>query len=291
MPDVYSVMHIWSEWTQFNIYAHEDIQNDVIQSLGVSLADIQRSGDIKDFFFVRYADQDGSHIRFRLRWGDEESRMRGTTRFLEAIRRLAQDRKILSATQVPYVREVNRYGGHHCLAACETIFGADSRACIELLSTWNLNDQDDSVLPALSSADLMLSQLGVMDISAKLAFAARAASGFSSEFKFGTRERKAIGQLFRDLRSGGDDRLAVMGRSELMAPMRRMLSKIKEPWERIEPLLVADQAQLYRIRWSILHMRMNRLLGKEHRLQEAILWDLLRRHYLASTSRTPSLVH
>lgn len=283
-PTPASVKHIWSEWLQFNLYGHEDQHDLCLFVVGKVAEALRVGGKIRGYFFVRYTDPQGTHIRLRIRRSDSAVTTDITEGLFAALQELVSEGTISHVAQVPYLQEVDRYGGAVSMGLCEEIFCADSSACINTLSTWNRNS-DEGYLTALASIDILLEQLGLSAIEDKLEFSSRAADSFSKEFYFGVSERKSIGALFRMLALGTLVPIDEMVASSVTRSFREIGRTVSTAWASIEAIAAPDSGRLYSLRWSILHMRMNRLLGKEHRLQEAILWELVRRYYLAKVMR------
>ncbi len=126
-------------WLGAHLYCRADIYSAaadrvVLEVVEPLAAKCQRWGWIERFFFIRYVDERGPHIRFRLLCRRQLGAEHIKTLVREALVQ-ARDRDVpvLDATWVAYEPEVERYGGIHGLALAEEHFEDASRIAFELL--------------------------------------------------------------------------------------------------------------------------------------------------------------
>ncbi|SKB59243.1 lantibiotic dehydratase [Luteibacter sp. 22Crub2.1] len=267
-----------SDWLYFKVYAYPANQDAILREIYGRLLCSSPEKNFEKFFFVRYRDSLGTHLRVRF-GGSPQKLVANLLPALTILLKEMVDRGLASDfSMASYVPEVMRYGGEYPSLACEDIFTIDSRAYIGILNVPGQTFDKRWEIAAVS-ADRMLSLLGVESTVAKQAFAARAAADFAMETAMTSDERKRIGsvfKVFRTLRKGSEwegmeqvDRL-LKERDELSAPS----------WNRfVDGSRELLEAALYSVRWSVIHMMFNRFLLVDHRKQEAIIWDLLRRIY------------
>lgn len=181
-----------------------------------------------------------------------------------------------------YERELERYGGPAALSIVEAIFGADSRAAVELLRL-RLERRITSapeVLAALSLDDL-LAALG-LDTDARLRW-----------YRTRVPSRHEVGQLYREhkavlraLLSSHRERAAERSDGTSPAPaipdeiarvLMRRRHELRRHAEALSDMLgPLDRTESAEIVGSVLHMHCNRLLGTDTAAERRALGLLLR---------------
>ncbi len=283
-----TVAPIWGDWAYFNLYGSKAHQNAVLKAIGAALPRILVQTKVTEFFFIRYRDNGGDHLRLRFRHPDGLTLSRVLPALQPVFAKLSQQRLIHAVTTTPYLREVSRYGGERALAICERIFALDSALQIDLLEL-ELDERDEWRVAALLM-DRLLIGLGIESLSDRLEFAKRASSAFAAEFKFGPRERTKIGLVLKMTRSIFDatapESSAIrVGIEPIEQKTDQCSDVIAKAWRELLSGASFGAAKLYEIRWAIVHMRMNRYFKADQRLQEAMVWELLKRSYLGGMAR------
>lgn len=264
-----------SDWLFMKLYAGPDLHESLLTGPVRSLVEevcVRHLAD--DWFFIRYQDPD-PHIRLRFQ-GDPDVL---TSQLLPALSvwssKLISDGSCLKITFDTYDREIERYGGQEGVEVAEALFGADSRAVIQLLAL--LHQQQggiDRTLLAVLSADRLLAALGLSPAE-RLAW-----------YRQRVKDRQQTGQAYRQkstqLRtllgnpthalaatSGGDKVLTVLtARHEALAPLAERLAELKAQRGVNWPF-----TSLYA---SYIHMHCNRLVGIDPIAEEEIVGLLLR---------------
>lgn len=293
-PNVASVSHdgvvapLWSRWAYFKLYVPPHLQNAVLAEMKPSIDRLLDASDIDGFFFVRYRDEGGAHLRLRFL----ASAGNAVERTLPVLRAAFDDlfgRGLVQKVSMdPYVRETARYGGDPRCASCEEIFCEDSRLVLQALPAMDPGNVD-SWRDAAAAVDCMLVSFGMTAIEQRLLFARRAAGDFAVEMKFASDERKRIGTLYAaskplSLAQGHVPERADVASAGIFAGG---VPRIERIWAGVlsAPGPIASE-RLYGIQWSLIHMRLNRILNQDHRLQEAVIWELLKRTYATFVSRS-----
>lgn len=282
-----AVAPLWSDWVYLKLHVPPHQQNALLAQLTPALATMRSAADIEDWFFVRYRDEQGSHLRLRLHARHGATLERALTG-LRPVFEASTRRKLLhSVSIIPYVREAARYGGLARMAICERIFSLDSDIALKALVSMN-PEAVDFWREAACAIDSLLLSFGMNGVDERLAFARRAAADFAAEQRFGSEERKRIGEIYAHsaalpllagqptLPSGSESAVVF---AEGIAP----ISALWQQWLAVPEPLFADKR--YGVQWSLIHMRLNRLFDRDARLQEAIVWELLKRSYAAHVSR------
>lgn len=277
------VMESWSEWAYMRLYVEPSDQDEVLAALTPVLMEAISAGKIRQYFFIRYYDDKGSHLRLRIKAKSPFSTAVSWELLATLFQQLSGRGLLHSVDSEAYVREVDRYGGDFNCKVCEDIFFCDSRVAIGTIQS--AGTESKLWKQCLALMDSMLTATGVENDADRLEFARRASLGYQKEFRIQDRERARIRDVFK---------LVPRSRAELHAhwlpnfpSLAGLESDISMHWKRIASSQLSEE-DLYRIRWSLVHMRVNRILSLAPRTEEAIMWDLLRRIYDRDVSRDTS---
>lgn len=132
------MMLLQDGWIYAKLYHMDDRENEVLNYISYSLNSI---GDPK-FFYLRYSDDIGRHLRVRFKYPDESI---AQIYFLALQKMLMsfQEHRLINKVQFDiYFRENNRYGGNKLIEFAENVFFADSRFVIGLLNEFNVEEAD-----------------------------------------------------------------------------------------------------------------------------------------------------
>lgn len=276
-----AVAPIWDEWAYLKLYTPFHLQNAVLLKLAPLLDRLVAEDVAEGYFFVRYQDEGGSHLRIRINRPAGDALATVLPKLKETLAGLDSDRLVHSTVIQPYVREVARYGGAGTIDVCERIFCADSRYIMECISL-ELPEDAGAWRLAAAAIDTMLTSFGYVSMDEKLDFARRAARDFDAEMGFDSDQRGRIGDLYRKSRplfDSGQLAADIRGCSVFLGA----IPELESLWRDVEASLRASsedaEASLYSIQWSLIHMRLNRLLLRDARIQEAVVWELLKRSY------------
>ncbi|MDQ3430643.1 MAG: lantibiotic dehydratase, partial [Actinomycetota bacterium] len=151
-----------SAWLYVRLYGGEASADDVLREAIWPLTREARSaGSADQWFFLRYRDPDGSHLR--VRWQGDGARLAGE--LLPQVRAAIEpllDAGLLWRMDVgTYEREVERYGGSAGAELAERLFDADSDFVLEVLSSAEGDELAEARWRlALAGADRLLADLG-----------------------------------------------------------------------------------------------------------------------------------
>ncbi len=263
-------------WIYVCAYCKSANQNGVIASLHQALK-AAFAGTVQ-FFFVRYREQDGEQVRFRVKSHSSDERKRVMIVLEEECLRLERSRAIFKFEFRKYLPEVERYLGPEHILLAERVFMFDS---VSVLRTFGRipSALHESWRSAAVAADALLRATGVESWSERLAFSTTAAADFQQELRLNSAQRRLLGEIFRAskpifLDSGAyDPSIPCLNELTDMDEIRRIFAGA-------EGLADVDNQSLYRFRWSLIHMRFNRIFARIPRAQEAMCWELLKRSYM-----------
>jgi lantibiotic biosynthesis protein len=267
------------DWLYLKVLVGFEKQDALLTALRPFVDGWQRNKAIDRFFFIRYQDADGPQLRLRFRIPGEG---RAATR--HEICALV-DQWVISGVasgvlMAPYIREVSRYGGPACIDQCEAIFHADSMAVLECIET--LDAEGDTFWRRLTLAmDSLMWAIGLHALTDRIAFAKRSAAYFAAELKMTSAEKKRIGVVHSHAKpyfEGDFLRDEELGKE---SAMQEASLRIRQLWEGMAEHSTRFSADyLHHWRWSVVHMRVNRMTSRHPRAQEGIAWELLKRSYL-----------
>ncbi|MCX2892732.1 thiopeptide-type bacteriocin biosynthesis protein [Stenotrophomonas lactitubi] len=264
-----------ADWIFVKIYSAAESASSVLRVLANFCSERR-----VELFFVRYRDERGFHLRVRLKSRASEWSLQAIAPLMQSLESLRRAFIVQEVSFESYVRELQRYGGDSLLEKIEDVWVCESQLLLQ--QSERLDDQDGDYWKHVAvSIDRLLISLGYTSLHSRLEFAARAAADFHSEIGFTTIDRKRIGRLFASARHRlSGNALAFDGIDSLWC-------------EALVPKSLTDQIQneldmlpkkrKYSISWAMIHMRVNRMLIQDHRYQEAVVWELLKRSYVAFT--------
>jgi thiopeptide-type bacteriocin biosynthesis protein len=266
-----------SDWLFIKLYCPRDLHDDLLTGPIAELSqDVLAMGVADDWFFLRYADPD-PHLRIRFRGHSARLIKELVPYICEWASGLIADGLSARLCFDTYERELERYGGVAGTEAAEAIFGADSRAVIEILrlSRDGLLGMDMASLAALSIDDL-LAGLGFSEAERVKWYRDRVSSRTIAGHEY--RRRK---QTLRDLLSDAEQIRSQPGGDALtrvLADRRNELGKIARRLDLLAASgeLSQQKSMLFR---SYVHLHCNRLLAGDSPTEEQVLALLERTRY------------
>ena len=239
-----------SDYAYIKIYVDENNANTVLRDF---LSPFVKENSLKEWHFVRYFDPKGEHLRFRFR-------KKGLK--VDDFLTYYQDHKhpMIHAIVVDtFYPEYKRYGFLN-YDFTEKLFELDSNATLDFFRLEESSNELEQVKFALAN---VYSYLNSFYDKNKIVVELRNFSNMlKSEFSIdNTENNKKINELFRELEN------------DLMG-FKSYLPLLKEREEFIA-LEEGKDTVMGRL-WSYTHMCVNRIFDYKFRLQEAIVYDLLR---------------
>lgn len=281
-----------SEWLYAKIYCGNVTGDAVLRDTVAPLVStLLRENVIDGWFFIRYSDAEGSHIRLRLHGAPRDLIDNVLTRLSAAIAPLLAANVVRKVVYDAYDRETARYGGDAAIAAAERLFRADSEAVLRLLKIYT----GDSGLDArwrlcLRGIDMLFVDLG-FDLESRLRIVTNTRKQFGRELdpedalpdrlaRKLRRERARIDCLFDEQRIPAELRPGM----EILKLRSAEIHPIAERFHELQRLGLLTRP-LDEIAGSLAHMFANRLLRSAHRMQELVIADFLERTYRSALAR------
>jgi thiopeptide-type bacteriocin biosynthesis protein len=148
-------------WQSIHLFLAADVfgsaGDQIVAQVVAPVVDALRAEQLIDgFFFVRYVDEKGPHIRWRMRCARSLTPANVDARLASAVASMPVEAPQLSRTAwEAYEPEVRRYGGSVGLKLAERVFEISSDAAISVLRSYSLD------LPAKRRAMAMVAKLTI----------------------------------------------------------------------------------------------------------------------------------
>lgn len=123
-------------WIYAKLYHLDDRENEVLRYLIEALPSIGGP----NFFYLRYSDEVGRHLRVRFQYQGETEAQNHLPSLQDLLKRFREYGLINKIQFDLYCRENNRYGGSQLIQAAERVFFADSRFVVSLLQEFDVDD-------------------------------------------------------------------------------------------------------------------------------------------------------
>ncbi len=274
-----------SEWLYLKVYGgRAACEAHLLQELAPALAELEASGAIDRWFFVRYADPQW-HLRVRIHgepgviWGEPRARM------LELATRRRASGGLWKCEVAAYEREVSRYGGPAAIELVERLFHADSVAVVDMLRACE-GEGDVRWHATLLGMDRLLADLGQPAAEREQAVTEIGAA-YLKQFDPTGRVGPVLSHRYRDQRATIEQLLADGGlaavRDALQVRSEAVVDTIAQ-LRRRERSGALDRP-LFEVSQSLLHMHANRMFRAAANEQECVLYEYLRRTYRSAIAR------
>jgi thiopeptide-type bacteriocin biosynthesis protein len=266
-----------SDWLFTKLYCARAFEDDLLIGPVAELCQQALAmGAANDWFFLRYADPD-PHLRLRFRGPSERLIGELIPHICVWAHGLLGDGLCTRLCFDTYDRELERFGGTAGTAAAEAIFGADSRAVIEMLrlSREGLLGMDMTSLAVLS-IDQLLTGLGASEVERVDWYRERVSSRTVAGDEYRRRKdmlRGLLGDPEQIRTQPGGDALA-----RVLAARRNELETIGR---RLDALTAAAELSQPKsaLFGSYVHLHCNRLLAVDPSAEEQVLGLLARTRY------------
>jgi len=250
-----------SEWLYAKLYTGG---NTAAQLIGNGLRDFTAealgAGLADDWFFIRYEDEQGPHLRVRFRGDPARLRELLAPRLYAWAAELIEQGVCRSLALDTYERELERYGGEQATEVAEAVFGVDSRLVAGVIGLDLKTAGADVLLPVLT-LECLLTGLG-LDAPQRLDWCSTR-TGARHEVVEEWRENKDALRALLGSAAGPHG----LGSEPLAALLDDFVAKLRPHGERLDGLrargaLSWPDADV--LHASFVHMHCNRLLGIDH---------------------------
>ncbi|WP_299248690.1 lantibiotic dehydratase [uncultured Lacinutrix sp.] len=273
------------EWLYYKFYCGERVGEKLLnQAIKPIVDELEANNLIDKWFFIRYYDKDGHHLRFRIHLNDQ-------TKFSECVLIIKkhiqpfEDNLLIWKTQTDtYLRELQRYG-FESIDATEDLYYNDSEATVKFADMIE-GDAGERVrwLFSLLSMDHLLNDFG-FDVKQKMQLLNIAKTAFGKEFNKTGTLNKQVNELYSENMSNIEVFLNEEAKADMYEPLWDILKersvKNKTVVENLKSL--AEQnilpGGLENTVLSYLHMVCNRIFLSKQRIHEMVVYDMLFKYY------------
>lgn len=277
-------------WLYFKLYAGHKTADHVIATCLYPLAErLRKEGLILKWFFIRFHDEAGAHLRFRMEVGDPGQDL-GTViaETNKALKPLIDIGWVWKVQTDTYQRELERYGTLGIIPA-ENFFFQNSHMIARLIGSFN-DDMDEIArwLFALPAIDQIFDAFGAT-LEYKHSLICITRDNFASEFGMNAMLRKQLDERYT--KEEGNIAAAMTGEG-LEGPMLQRLQPCLQLLKQYESSNRAIAEDIMEIRQqssnmeslnnllaSYIHMLVNRLFKSKQRVHEMVIYDFLARYY------------
>lgn len=262
-----------SEWLYCKIYSGEKSADNILTELVLPMSvSITNENLANLWFFIRYHDFSGFHIRLRFHMIDTMNFYKIIHTIESSFAELVANGVVQNIIYDTYKREIERYGDN-IYEMAEKIFHIDSDAILRALSSM---DNDDRWEIALLLIDDMLNafELTLYD---KHLLLLKCRDSFRKEFGF--TDISLIRQLNDKYRKNKKVIYKTMERTicdNVLEILSNRKTEIESLAQKIKQNIDVDFNNYIA---SLIHMSMNRIFISDNRLCEMIIYDYLTRYY------------
>nr|WP_297917999.1 thiopeptide-type bacteriocin biosynthesis protein [uncultured Allomuricauda sp.] len=277
---------VGDEWLYFKFYCGEQVLEKFLKGPIAELIDeLNEKQLVEKWFFIRYKDRLGNHLRLRLKPFDKNL---GTTIAIVKKRISPYEKELLvwKVATDTYLREIQRYGAH-AIDKTESLYHKDSEATLNFLKLMGgSHNEKMRWLFSLISIDFLLTDFGY-GFEEKSNILKIARLNFSREFGRKGQLNKQVNTLFKnnekeidyflDLKNAG-----VTPVNPLVAILRLRSKKYAKDILYIKSLSQDKKLpeNLSVLVLSYMHLICNRIFIAKQRIHEMVVYDMLYKYYM-----------
>lgn len=270
-----------SEWVYLKVYCGFQTADRILkQELPTIINELSKKRTIKQWFFIRYSDSD-YHLRIRFNLTAASSNE--LSHLFEVVHLyldpLLRNRYISKLQYDSYHREIERYG-HDCMELSECLFHIDSEFVIQML-TEDHNKVVDRLLTAIYGINQLFDYFK-LDDAEKLSFVKSMRDYFLEEYKETDKLRYEFDKSFRVYRDKIDKLFSSDGSASQLIPLSQFRHRgqgLLPIAEQLKATVEWSADRILNLLQSYCHMFQNRLYLTKPRLQEALAYHFLLKHY------------
>ncbi|CAA9195959.1 thiopeptide-type bacteriocin biosynthesis protein [Flavobacterium collinsii] len=277
---------VGSEWLYYNIYLGPETSDKfLIYALAPLTQILIEKGIIDKWFYIRYMDENGFHLRVRFHLCDTKNNSEIILRFCHLLMPYLKERTISDVTINTYKRELERYG-FNTIEEFESLFFINSQLILKLLIITE-DSQENRWLYGMKAIDAFLESFSY-SLPQKKELLESLKVSFGKEFGADKEIRKQLSKKYRDNKYKIE---AVFNdeNPELDALIKVFAEETKGYFEIILKKVKADTLDksiiIEDFLASYIHMHCNRLFKSKQRKNEWVLYDLLYEYYYSKIAR------
>lgn len=273
------------EWLYYKFYCGERVGEKLLnQAIKPIVDELEANALISKWFFIRYSDKDGYHLRFRIHLNNKNKFSECVSIIKKHIQPFENNLLIWKTQTDTYLRELQRYG-FESIDATETLYYNDSECTVKFADMIE-GDAGERVrwLFSLLSMDHLLNDFG-FDVKQKMQLLNIAKTGFGKEFNKTGALNKQVNELYSENMASIETFLNEDTKADIYEPLWGILKERSTKNQEVvkELKTLADNnilpSGLQNTVLSYLHMVCNRIFLAKQRIHEMVVYDMLFKYY------------
>jgi thiopeptide-type bacteriocin biosynthesis protein len=155
---------IEKKWLSIHIYLKINFDFALNCCIFSLTKELYSTSDVNKCFFIKYTDNDGPHIRFRVKFNNARAFELGRQIIFTNINAFINKWRIESSSlsgsyisEVPYEQEIDRYGGPYGIEIAESVFNASSLTILSIMHASKNLDYHSRIIVAMKMNLSMIS--------------------------------------------------------------------------------------------------------------------------------------
>lgn len=286
VPSAKRKYSIYSEWLYFKIYCGPKMAENLLSGALLSFIDQKENKNLFEyFFFIRYKDDSGNHLRLRFFNKDLNKQLSLLKEIMLVLQPYVDDGLVERVVIDSYFREIERYGDS-LIEQAEQLFYNDSLAVMRFINLLDDSSEPEKykLLFAVRGIDIFLSDFN-LKIDERVELLKQIISSFSNEFwgdpslqkQLNSKYRKYQQSIFshmdnvQDIKNEIEEAVSIFKiRSDMNAPVIQNL---------VSKLSLNPKKELFKLLPSYIHMFINRLFIANQRKYELVVCHFLDHYY------------
>jgi thiopeptide-type bacteriocin biosynthesis protein len=283
----------YSQWLYFKVYCGaKSVEKILANTVLPFIEEGLRKVLFEKFFFIRYSDEGGGHIRIRFFNQDIEKQLPLYREFMRSLQPFVENGTVHKIMLDTYNRELERYMPE-LIEEAETLFYNDSLAVLQFINLLDgIDGEQYRMLFALRGVDMLLSDFDI-SLEEKGRLTKRLQEGFFKEFGAHPALQKQLNDRYRKhqqffashLNPDKDDEHGIDEAVEIFK-IRSVINEItvKKILQHLDD--TDDREKIYELLGSYIHMFINRLFIAQQRKYELVVYHFLERYYTSRIAIT-----
>lgn len=277
---------IGSEWLYYNIYLGPQTSDKfLISILNPLTSELIEEDFIDKWFYIRYKDENGLHLRVRFHLCNSKNIGEVISRFHNLIIPFVENKLVANITINTYKRELERYG-MNTIEEFESLFFINSKLIVNILEVTE-DSPENRWLYGMRAIDTILEGWN-FNLERKKQLLESIKISFGREFGVDKDIRKQLSKKYRE-NKGKIENIFNNTDEELNGLLEKFKNEsqiyIDAVIQKINANNTGDLFLINDLLGSYIHMHCNRLFHSNQRKHEWVLYDLLFEFYYSKLAR------
>lgn len=278
-----------SEWLYIKIYGGPKILEHILINEIYELNNSLSLDFVDKFFFIRYYDDDGNHLRLRYHIKDARKTLGEILFKINNCLSLYIEKNLLAKiTFETYSREIERYGSEN-IEDVETLFSCESSLIILIIKKLDLNDgiflEEKRWLYCVYLIDFILSKF-LLSIDDKVRVLEKYSEFYKKEFNLSKSDSKLLNDKYR----AKSDEMKDLIQSEVFITTLLNDAQINTYDEAFSTILKRKKEKKLDVDFDslvmdIIHMTCNRFFRIKQRNHELVLYHFMTKYYASHKAK------